>query len=176
MSILSGISGLAVYGNTVVQGAYPYQIGQKIWSADFESGNQATYFNQLLAPETKDPCGPNHPGSVAQFAHSGTYAGYYYDSAHNATLCRSYYNMEFNVAGSCYSNPTCPTQIPDTENFYVEVWVYVPRITLQSWVSFVSIKFGPNYDGIMIDSGVVDGKDSHQALFIHDELFEMADL
>jgi len=135
-----------------------------IWYADYESGKHDTYFNTPWAAETADPCGANHPGNITQFAHSGAYAGYYDDTPpHSSSVCRSYYNIDFNCR-------QCP-KIPDTRDFYVELWVYVPSTTIQDWFSFISIKFD-EYKGIMIDSSI----ESKHALFIHNDIFVDKDL
>jgi len=155
MTAFSGLSSLPVHGNEAFAQDVSYP---KIWFADFESGDHAPYFT---ASEVQDPCGPNYPGEITNFSHTGRYAGYYYDSPHTSDLCRSYYNVNFNSVNR--------PQIPDTKDFYVEVWVYVPStgLSLPRFVSFVSIKFGPNYKGIMIDSSTT----SKGALYIYDDLF-----
>lgn len=108
-----------------------------LWSADFESGNQNSYFN---APNRQNIVPGNNPGEVTtNIVHSGKYAGYYYITSNpSGGWVRDYWAMDWTG------------NQPVTHDFIVEAWIYLPKQNITSCVSFITIGFN-GYHSITID-------------------------
>jgi hypothetical protein len=145
------VSSLLITQTTPTATHYYYTL----WSTDFESGT----FGDFTGPNSIDICPGNNPGQISTFSHTGRFSSVYYTNAssNSGGLCRSYYIVE----------PAAWMQnLLDTEDYYLEVWVYVPSTTpVVGWVSFMSIEYENWRGAVTVDSG------SDRQLYIWNNIF-----
>lgn len=142
MATYASASALAVRRRVIPLGSSP------IWSTGYESGSHSGF----TGPNGVEMCG-NNPGEISTFSHTGNYSGYYYftdPTVRGQVLtpgqCRSYYAIE----------PWKDNSLT-TRDYYIELWVYVPSVTLSSssgaWVSFITIEYQDWSYALTVNSG-----------------------
>ena len=112
-------TGIAVTSSITSSQLSTTTTGQLVWSASFASGTEAEFNGTDVTT-----CGATSSVSSLQ-THGSAFAGYYYDSGGPFTEnCRAYPTEMLSL------NPS---------SFVVQVWVYVPAVTLNDWVSFLTL-------------------------------------
>lgn len=134
-----------------------------IWSADFASGSNIPYFNPPTdALPQYDTCN----GVIAVVAADtlgGRYVGYYSSPGGTADSCREYPLKSFNP-------------YLGVNDFYVELLVFIPSVTVNDWISFITVAFA-NGGVITVNMWTPTSYRAGQALYVYSEkLFQTGGL
>jgi len=103
-----------------------------VWSANFEHGDNSQ-FNGAIA----NTCHNGIIGVSSIIVHKGTYSGYYYGKGNSKSAsdsCREYPSLNLD------SKPYLGYQ--PISNFYFKMWIYIPKVSLKSWISFATFGTG----------------------------------
>ncbi len=137
------LSAVALQVNADTQ---PYVLGNMVLDVNFETGN-----NSQLNGQLQNTCTSGAVAVSSTNVHSGGYAGYYSGQG-NATStsksCREYNMLNLNMKPYAAVGPMT--------NFYFKMWVYIPKVTIPSWISFATFGSG---DGLPF---TVDGNNHNQ--------------
>jgi hypothetical protein len=130
-----------------------------VWYADFASGSNDPYFNPPTDSLREYNTCSGTISVVAVDTRGGRYVGYYSSPGGSTDSCREYPLKSFHPYLSL-------------SDFLVELWVYVPSVQVNDWISFITVAFA-NGEVITVNIWTPTSYRAGQALYVYsDQLFD----